>query len=143
VLGVFPAFTEHGLHITDGWSDDGELNIVPGWSWPVCRSHRLSLGVALMRCVVAAAVAQVDPAEEGDVQLRPVAVAQDDELLVVRPHGAHPHVEQALASGVIDLISQVPVLRGREGQPVPVGAPHQTAYIDAASGRVSEHLPDL
>ena len=93
--------------------------------------------------VVAAAVAQVDATEEGDVEVGPLPVAQDDELLVVRPPGPHPHVEEALAAGVIDLIAQVPVLRGGECQAVPVGAPDEAANVDAASGGVGEHLSDL
>ena len=81
--GVLPPFTEHRLHITDGRSADGQLYVVPRRSRPVRRSHRLDLRVACVRYVVAAAVAQVDAAHVGDVQLGPVMVAQDDELLVV------------------------------------------------------------
>ncbi len=70
-------------------------------------------------------------------------MAQDDELLVVRPAGPHPHVQDALAACVIDLVPKLAVLRGREGQPVPVGAPKETANVDAAPGRLSEHRPDF
>ena len=142
-LGVLPSFTEHRLHIADGRSADGELYVVPGRSWPVDSGHRLWLRVAPVRCVVAAAVAQVDATEEGDVELGPVPMAQDDELLVVRPPCPDPHVEQALAAGGIDLLTQVPVLRGGEGQAVPVGAPQETTDIDAASGSVREHPSDF
>lgn len=43
-------------------------------------------------------------------------VAQDDELLVVRPPGPHPHVEEAQAAGGIDLLAQAAVLLGGESQ---------------------------
>ena len=142
-LRVIPAFTEYGLHVADGRSLDGKLHVVPRRSWPVHRRHRLWLGVSRMRCVVAAPVAQVGAPEEGDVQLGPRPVAQDDELLVVRSAGPHPHVEQALTAGVVDLVAQPPVFRRGERQTVPVGAPDEPAYVDPAPGRVREHLPDL
>ena len=72
-----------------------------------------------------------------------IVVAQDHELLMVRPPCPDPHVEQALAAGGIDLLTQVSVLRGGECQAVPVGAPKETTNIDVASGRVREHPSDF
>jgi len=141
--GVFPTFTEHRLHVADGWSADGELYVVPRWSGSVHGRYRLGLRIAPMRCVITAAVAEVDATEEGDVELGPLVVSQDDELLVVRPPCPDPHVEQALAAGGIDLLAQMPVLRGGECQAVPVGAPKETTNIDAASGSVREHPSNL
>ena len=96
---------------------------MPGRSWPVGCGHRLRLGVAPVRGVVAPTVAQVDTTQEGNVELGPVTVAQDHELLVVRPPGPHPHVQEALTASVIDLVSELAVLLGREGHPIPVGSP--------------------
>src|ERR1035437_9354561 len=59
------------------------------------------------------------------------------------PAGPHPHVEQALTAGVVDLVAQPPVFRCGERQTVPVGAPDEPAYVDAAPGSGREHLPDL
>jgi hypothetical protein len=114
---------------------------VPRWLWPVHARHRLRLRVAPVRCVVAAAVAQVDATEEGDVQLGPLVVAQDHELLMVRPPGSHSYVEQALATGGIDLLAQVPVLRVGEGQAVPVRTPKETTNIDACMAASANTLP--
>ena len=115
---------------------------MPGRLRPVDRRHGLSLCVPTVRGVVASAVAQVDATEVGDVQLGPVVVAQDDKFLVVRPADSHSHVEQALATGVIDLIAQMPVLRRGERQAVPMGAPYKAANVNAASGRIGQDLPD-
>ena len=71
--------------------------------------------------------------EEGDIELGPLVVAQDDELLVVQAPAAHPHVQEALAACGVDLVAQVPVLCGGEGQAIPVGAPYQAANVHAAS----------
>ena len=65
-----------------------------GGRWPYTVGHRLGLRVAAVLGVVAAAVAEVDAADEGDVQLGPARVAQDDELLVVRAAEPDPHVQQ-------------------------------------------------
>jgi hypothetical protein len=64
-----------------------------------------------MRGVVAAAVTQVDPTQKRDDQLGPITVSQDYDLLVVWASAAHPHIQQALAARVIDLIAQPAVLR--------------------------------
>jgi hypothetical protein len=103
----------------------------------------LALWVAPVRGVVSPAVAQVDSPQEGDVELGPVVVAQDHELLVVGSPRPHPHVQQALPACVIDLISQLAVLLGREGEAVPVGAPDEPADVDTAPGRLREHRSDF
>jgi hypothetical protein len=142
-VGVFPAFTEHRFNVAHGRSADGELDVVPRRSWPEDSGHRLWLRIAPVRCAVAAAVAQVDASEEGDIEVGPLVGAQDDELLVVRPSDAHPHVKEAFAASVIDLIAQMPVLRGGEGHAIPVGAPYEASNVDAASSGIGEHLSDL
>src|SRR5450631_1187959 len=82
-LGVLPPLAEHRFHVADRGAPDSELYVVPGWSRPVHGSDRQRLRVAPVRGVVAPTVAQVDAPQEGDVELGPVAVAQDHELLVV------------------------------------------------------------
>ena len=83
---------------------------------PVHRRHRLRLRVAGVVLVVAAAVAQVDPAEERDVELGTAGMAQHEELLVVRAVGPDPHVQQALPAGRLDRPRRDGVLLGRELQ---------------------------
>jgi hypothetical protein len=55
-------------------------------------------------------VAEVDAADEGDVQLGPAGMADHDHLLVVGAQRADPLVEEALAAGGLDLVAEVTVL---------------------------------
>jgi hypothetical protein len=70
--------------------------------------------------IVPAAVAQVDAADVGHVQVRTTRVPEHDELLVVGATGADPHVQQAFPAGRFDLVAEVPVFHGAEGQAVEV-----------------------
>jgi hypothetical protein len=54
----------------------------------------------------------------------------------------HPHIQQAPAPRVFDLIAQLVVLCGGEREAVPV-TPHQGANIEAASGGIAEYLAGL
>lgn len=92
---------------------------------PVAGGHLHRLRVAPVRGVVTPAVAQVDPAGEGDVAFRRPRVPQHHQLLVVRAAPADPLVEQHLAAGGGDRLTQVAVLRLAVGQQVEVGAPDQ------------------
>ena len=65
-------------------------------------------------------------------------VAQHDDLLVVGAQRADPHVQQALAAGVLDLLAEVTVLGRAEAQPVEVRAPHQPPHDDAPRRRGGE-----
>ena len=63
-----------------------------------------------MPLVVMPPVAQIDPAEEGDVVLGSTRVAQYDEFLVVRAQDTDSHVEKALPSRRLDLRPETTVL---------------------------------
>jgi hypothetical protein len=76
--------------------------------------------ISPMRSVVAPTVAQVDAADEGDVGIGAARVAEDDQLLVVRPSPPHPFVQQDLPAGSSDLPRESTVLLGAEGQAVTV-----------------------
>src|SRR5664280_3323862 len=86
------------------------------------------------------AVAQVDAAHEGDVELGTGWMTQHHELLVVRTSRTYPHVQQALTPGLLDLLAEVPILRGAEAELVEVGAPNQPTYVDAAASRLTQRL---
>jgi hypothetical protein len=73
--------------------------------------------------VVAAAVAQVDAAHEGDVGVRAARVAQQHQLLVLAARAADPLVQQDLAAGAVDHRAEVEVLRLVEVELARVGAP--------------------
>ena len=93
--------------------------------------------------VVAPVVGEVDAADEGDVARRVVAVADDDELLVVRAAGADPHVEQHLGAAALEPLAEVAVLGGEEAGLVEVRAPHQATHVDAALVGGPEDLDHL
>jgi hypothetical protein len=139
-LAVLPALPEHRLDVADHRPAQRDHHVVPRRPRPVHRGHRLALRIAAVVGVVAAAVAEVDPADERDVELGPAGVPQHDELLVVRSAGAHPHVQQHLAAGPLDPLAEVLVLLGTERQPVPVRAPDQPAHVHPALGRRAEQV---
>ena len=136
--GVLPPLAEGGLDVEHRRPLDRHVHVVPRRTPPERRRHRDDLVVALVVDVVAAAVAQVDAAEVGDVAGGVVAVPQHDELLVVRAAGAHPHVAQALAPRLVDLDAEQPRLLGVEAELVPVRAPQQPAHVGPAPGRGGE-----
>ena len=92
---------------------DRRHHVVPGRGVAVLRRHLERLRVAEVLGVVAAGVAQVDAADVGDVALGVVAVADHDQLLVVRAARAHPHVEQRLGAARLELPAEQPVLARR------------------------------
>jgi hypothetical protein len=92
--------------------------------------------------VVPAAVAQIDPAGEGDVLRRVLVMPEDDELLVVAAQPPHPLVEDHLSAAVLDLGVEGAVGLLAERQAVHVRAPDQPAHADAPLDRVGEELRD-
>ena len=67
-------------------------------------------------------------------------MSEHDQLLVVRPERAHPHVEEALPPGRLDLLAQVPVLARAEVEPVQVRAPDEAADIHPSPGSSGEDV---
>ena len=107
---VLPALPEGDRQVPDGRAADLQLHVVPGRAVAVAPVHRHRLGVAQVALVVAAPVAQVDPAHEGDVLVLPVGVADQDQLLVLAARSPDPLVEQDLAAGLVDDLADVQVL---------------------------------
>ena len=103
--------------------------------------HRLRVAVVLD--VVAAGVAQVDPADVGHVAGRVVRVADHHHLLVVRATHPDPHVEQRLGAPGLELPAEAAVDLGGEAQHLGVRPPHQAPHVDAALVGPGEHLDDL
>ena len=89
---IFPPLAEHGLDVADGGPAHGELHVVPRRPGAVHGGHRLALAIAVVLRPVEAAVTQVDAAGEGDVEIPTAGVTEHDELLMVGPSRAHPHV---------------------------------------------------
>ena len=142
-VGSSQRSAEDRLHGVHGRALDRDLDVVPGRAVAVLLGERLRLRVTGVVGVVAAVVREVDAADVGHVAGRVVAVADHHELLVVRPAGAHAHVEQHLGAAVLQLLPEVPVLGGEEAGLVEVGAPHQPAHVDPALVGPAEDLGDL
>ena len=68
---VIPTFPEAEFQVSDGWTVNSDLGVVPGWLFAIDGCHLLVLSVAVMVGVVAPAVTEVDSADECDVALRP------------------------------------------------------------------------
>jgi hypothetical protein len=141
--GVVPSLAEHRLDIADRWASDPHLGVVPRGAWPVHRGHRLALRIPEVARVVVPAVAQVDATHERDVEILTAGMADDHELLMVRTTGTHSHVEQALATGLGDLRSQVTVLQLGELEAVQVRAPDQAPHDHPASGGLAQDPGDF
>ena len=140
---VCPPFPKDGLGVADGGTLDGHLDVVPRRARAVHGDHRLGLRVPAMPVVVPTAVTHVDPTDERDVTLRVLQMPQHHQLLVVRAHRPHPHIEQALTARRLDLLPHVPVLSRAEPQPVQMGAPDQATHVDSPAGRRREHRADF
>ena len=93
-----------------------------------------------MTGIVPPAVAQVDPTDEGHVLILPARMSKHHELLVVAASPADPLVEQHLAPGLVQDLSELEVLLLAELRLVRMRPPHQTPHVDAASGQLGQHL---
>ena len=84
-----------------------------------------------MGLVVAPAVAQVDPADEGNIVIRRIRVAGDEQFLVVAAVAPHPLVEQDLTAGFVHRLDEMEVLLFTEMRLIGVRAPDETPDHDA------------
>ena len=137
--GVLPPFPEDRFHVGDGRALDGDLDVVPRRAGSVGGAQRARLLVAVVRVVIPAAVAQVDPAHVRHIPLGAASMAQHDQLLVMRSAVAHPHIQQAFAARGNDSLAEIAVFLQAVPEPVQVRAPEQAADDHAAAGRVGQH----
>ena len=140
---VLPALAERPRKIADGGTVHLELDVVPRRSRAVPRIELDRLLVAAVLGVVAATVAQVDPADEGDVVVGPIRMADHEQLLVMAAVPPDPLVEQHLAAGLVHRLHEMQVLLLAEVRLVGVRPPHEPADVDAARGQVGEDPGDL
>src|SRR5918994_962205 len=139
--GVIPTFAEGVRDVADRRSPELKLNIVPGRSVPVPGVEIDRLRVAFVTGVIPAAVAQVDPADEGDVLVRSRRATDDDELLMMASTTPDALVEKYLAARFVDLADELGVLLLAEVGLSWVRTPQKTAHVDAATREVGEHVP--
>ncbi len=119
------------------------MRVVPRRCGAVRVGHRLSLRVPMVAGVIPAGVAQVDAADVRDVLLRPAGVPDDDELLMMRAGGSHPHVQERLRARILQGFADLLVRFGGERQFVPMRAPDQPADVGAALVRTRQDRGDL
>jgi hypothetical protein len=140
---VLPALPEGQVQVAHGRAAHLQLGVVPSGTGAKARVELDRLGITQMALVVAAAVAQVDPADEGHVVVLAPAVAQHHQLLVLGARAPHPLVEHDLPTGLVDDLAQVQVLLLAEVGARWVGAPQQPAHVHAAFGQVGERRAEL
>ena len=129
---ILPALAERPGEIADRRPVHLELDVVPRRSWSVPRIELDRLLVATVPGVVAAAVAQVDPADEGDVVIGPIRMADHEQLLVMAAVPTDALVEQHLATGFVHRVHEMQVLLLAEVGLVGVRPPDEPAHVDPA-----------
>ena len=92
--------------------------------------------------VIAASVAEVDPAHVRDVPLRPALESDHHQLLVVGAASTHPHVEQGFGVVGLQRLDHLAVLFAGEGQAVPVGAPDQAPDVNSSDVSLRQQVLD-
>ena len=92
--------------------------------------------------VVVASVAQIDPANEGDVTLGSSGMQDHEQLLMVTSGAPHPLVEQHLPAGGVDNLGEVAVLLLAETGGLRMRPPQQTLDVYPASCDLLEHVDD-
>ncbi len=139
---IVPSFPERCREVAHGRASDLRLHVVPRRAFPVALIDVLGLRVAAMVDVVAAAVTQIDAADERDVAVGVGRSMQDDQLLVMRPRAAHPLVKQDLAAGLVHGLGELRLLLLVEPECLRMGAPQQAAQVDPPFGEPAEQLDE-
>jgi hypothetical protein len=97
------------------------------------------LGIAEVGHIVATAVAEIDPTDEGDVRVRVVRPVDHDELLMVRAGAPDTLVEYDRAAGRGYDPGELRLFLLVEAEALGMGAPEETADVDASPGERGEH----
>ena len=115
---ILPPLTKAELQIGDGRPADFKLNVVPWWSRAVLAIDPNRLHISPMLRLIASAVAEVDPADEADIVVRPPSEDHDHQLLMMTAAAPNPFVKQDLAAGGIDFLRQLQIgLFSESGEP--------------------------
>jgi hypothetical protein len=102
-MRVVPPFSEDGEQVPHHGATQFEGGIVPRGSFAVPGIHGQRLRVSRVVGVVPTAVAEVEAADECDVPRRVIAMADDEEFLVMGAEQAYSLIQQHLSAGVVDL----------------------------------------
>jgi hypothetical protein len=133
---ILPSLPERDIEISDCWSADFQLRVVPRRTWAVPMVELDGLTVSLVAAVISASMAEVDPPDECHVTVGGGGVADDNELLVVRAASPHSLVEQHFPACLGDLDGETPIVLRAEREPITVGTPEQPADVSATSAQI-------
>jgi len=137
-----PPFAEGVFEVGDSRPPHRGLHVVPRWVLAVATGEIHGLPVAGVPCVVVARAAEIDPAEEGDVEMGTTGVAHDRELLVVRTGPPGTRIQQHLTARVGQLPRQLRVLALALVEPARLRAPDQAEDEYALLGDLGENVAD-
>jgi hypothetical protein len=133
---ILPSLPERDIEISDCWSADFEVCIVPRGPWAVTMVDLDDLGVSLVATVISPSMAEVDPSDECDVTLGGGRMPHNNELLVVRATSPYSLIEQHLPAGIIDLLRETSIVLRTEREPIAVGTPEQPADVSATPAQI-------
>jgi hypothetical protein len=126
---ILPSLPERDIEISDGWSVDFQVCIVPRGIWAVPTIELDGLAISPVTAVISASMAEVDPPYECDITLGGGRVADNNELLVVRATSPHSFIEQRFPPRLSDLDGETPIVLRTEREPIAVGTPEQPANV--------------
>jgi hypothetical protein len=87
-------------------------------------------------------VAQVDAADEGDVELRPARMAEEHDLLMMGAGPPDPLVQQHLSAGCVHTLREGDVTLRVVADRLRVRSPEQAADLDAGAGQAFEEVAE-
>jgi hypothetical protein len=119
-----------------------QMHVVDRGIWPVDGICSDALPVATVIGAVAAAVVEVDAAEEGPIVAGTVAITDDHHLLVMAAEREHPLVQHDLATRPVDGEGEPPVRARLRIHQAGVGVPEQPVHPRAATCCRAECLDD-
>ena len=139
---VLPSLAEGLLRLPHHRTLQLQLYVVVGGVGSVHRIGTHALPIATVIGVVAAAVVEVDAAEERHIVLGTVAVADDDHFLVVAAEREHPLVQQHLTARLGKGAGEPPVRTHLRTDHARVGVPEQPAHPRPTTCRPGKRLAD-
>jgi hypothetical protein len=139
---IVPSLPKREIEISDGWSVDLQLHVVPRGAGAVPLVELDGLEVSAVPVVISATMAEVDPPDKCDIMFAVARVADDDELLVVRTASPHSLIEQHFPARLSDLDGETSVLFRAEGESVAVRTPEEPADVGAAPAQVCHECRD-
>ena len=139
---VLPPLAEGLLRLPHHRTPQLQLDVVVGGVGSVDGIGSHALPIATVIGVVAAAVVEVDAADERHIVLGTARMADDDHLLVVAAEREHPLVQQHLTARPVDGEGERPVRTDLRAHHAGVSVPQQPPHLRPTTGRPGQRLDD-